>query len=104
EEACRTLGRIASVESAELLRRVVLPASDGGHDEDETSYDLAARAGAEAARALALCDPVALLDLDNDAAANALEHYAVQTGSLVFGDHIVDARGRRLRRRGGGGG
>lgn len=102
EEACRTLGRIGSPEASRLLATLVAAASSAPDDEAETNFDTHTRAWAEAARALAACDPLALLTIDNDTAAHALEQYAAQTGSLVYIDHILDARGRRITRRGVG--
>ncbi len=96
EEACRTLARIGDHDAALALRRVAALAITVARDESEMVFDPAARVGAEAARTLADCQPLLLLDLDTEPAAQALEQFAIRTGSLVFRDHILDAHGRRL--------
>ena len=50
--------------------------------------------GQAAADALVRIDPARLLDLDGRTADNALSAWALETGSLVFEDHILGPNGR----------
>jgi len=98
--ACESLGRLEAVEAAESLEIIVQNHPDGHADgkTDEQSDEGVTEemVVAAAAEALALIAPCKLLKIPGAVSREALAHFSMRTGHLVFKNYILDPSGRRL--------
>ena len=90
---CESLGRLRAREAVGALLDLLRRAPDVIEDE-ETLPETDANLARYAARALAAIDPSVLLREPGLTAANALARWALETGSLVFDDHVLGPDGR----------
>lgn len=95
ELACAALGKMEFRGAVNVLLELVRTVPDADDDEDqplETAYHRIARAAAEA---LTRIDPSLLLREKGSTAFYALARFAVESGNLIYEDHIVGQDGKK---------
>ncbi len=98
ELACAALGKLQYHGAVEALVRLLRDAPDADDDEDQLLETEAHRIARAAAEALARIDAGLLLREPGSTAYYALARFAVETGCLVYEDHIMGPDGREWAR------
>jgi HEAT repeat protein/energy-coupling factor transporter ATP-binding protein EcfA2 len=98
ELACAALGKMEYRGAVDALLRLVRAAPDADDDEDQPLETGGHRIARAAAEALARIDAGLLLREPGSTTFHALARFAVETGCLVYGDHIAGPDGREWAR------
>jgi nucleoside phosphorylase len=93
EAVCGSLGKLKHQDASNVLLKLLRRQPDTAGDEATTVTDADQRIARAAAEALSRIDPGLLLHEPGLAAETALARFAVETGSFMFSDSIIDARG-----------
>jgi HEAT repeat protein len=96
EEACISLGKIRYSGASGIFLKLIRSKPDVEDDEASPLGDYKERLARAAAEAITKIDARLLLAESGKTAQNALIHYSLRTGHLVFSDHILDAQGKRI--------
>ncbi|MFH0728397.1 MAG: HEAT repeat domain-containing protein [Pseudomonadota bacterium] len=96
EEACVSLGKIRYSGASGIFLKLIRGKPDVEDDEASPLEDYMERLARAAAEAITKIDARLLLTESGKTAQNALKHYSLRTGHLVFSDHILDSQGKRI--------